>query len=199
MNTELFFIYDSHCPWSYATTALVNELHQAFPEMTINLWHIAHYEGTDSAGSSQVDAVSKQSAANFGQDYTRFADSHQDSTMTANLMAWLQNKQSIQALDVLNALQKELFIEGNGLNSKPDFDSVLAEFKLSPPNKIFKNQLTKDAEFNLADIAEMQELIETTAFPALLLAVDDRLVLLNHNLYLTKPNAIVAAVKLELN
>ncbi|MEW6996405.1 protein-disulfide isomerase [Colwelliaceae bacterium BS250] len=198
MNSELFFIYDSHCPWSYATTQLVNEIVAVYPEMTVNLWHTAHYDGSDSPGQQQVDAVSKQTAANFGKDYTHFADAKQDATMTANVMAWMQYKQPEKALDVLNALQKEHFIEGNALNCAEDFETTLTGFKLSPPKKVFKNELSKEAEYTMGDIAEMQELTQTSAFPALMLAVDEQLVLLNHNLYLTKPSAIIEAVKLEM-
>ena len=42
---ELFYIYDTHCPWSYATTKLTNEIAKAFPQIKINLWHCANYEG----------------------------------------------------------------------------------------------------------------------------------------------------------
>jgi hypothetical protein len=38
----------------------------------------------------------------------------------------------------------------------------------------------------------------TKAIPALLLAIDERLILLNHNFYLKHPKAIVEAIDLEL-
>ena len=41
--------------------------------------------------------------------------------------------------------------------------------------------------------------IATQAIPALLLAIDDELILLNHNFYLTQPEAVVEAVKIELD
>ncbi|WNC69827.1 protein-disulfide isomerase [Thalassotalea nanhaiensis] len=198
MTTELFFIYDSHCPWSYASTALVNCINKAYPDMHIHLWHTAYYEGNDSPGKNAADTVSRQSAANFGMDYIRDADNAKDSYMAANVMAWVQNKQPEKALEVLNALQHQHFVENNPLTDKDDFDSVIGQFKFSPPAKVFKLDLSKDAEYVLGDIAEIQEVIQTTAFPALMLAVDDRLVMLNHNLYLTKPEKIVEAVELEL-
>jgi hypothetical protein len=63
---------------------------------------------------------------------------------------------------------------------------------------VFKEKLSKDAEFVISDVGELQELIGTTAFPALLLLVDEKAVLLNHFLYLENPKAIVEAIILEL-
>jgi len=60
------------------------------------------------------------------------------------------------------------------------------------------NKLTKDAEFAIHDIFEIQEIIGTQAIPAMLLACNENLVLLNHNLYLESPESIIDAVKLEL-
>lgn len=195
MTPELFFIYDSHCPWSYASTALVNEIEKSCPEMVIHLWHCAHYDGSDCAGHAQVDSVSKQSAVKFGKQYIRFADSPKNATMTANFMTWLQNKQPEKALTVLNAFQTAHFIEGNPLTCKHDFNHIIEQFKLSPPNKIFKEELSNEAQYALSDIHEVQEFMKTTAFPALLLTVGDKAVLLDHSLYLKKPEMIVRAVK----
>ena len=198
MNPELYFIYDSHCPWSYASSALVDALAQAFPEMTIHAWHCVHYDGSDSVGLQQLNAVTKHSTLKFGKAYMRFADSPKDSVMTANLMAWLQKKQPQKLLPVLNALQKAHFNDGNAFTSKHDFSTLIEQFKLSPPNKVFRSELSDDAEYILADIAELQEFIGTNAFPALLLTQADRALLLDHSLYLKKPQAIVQAVKKEL-
>ena len=45
----------------------------------------------------------------------------------------------------------------------------------------------------------MQEIIGTPAIPALMLAIDDNLILLNHNLYLKDPTTIVEAINLEIH
>lgn len=177
---------------------LVNALDQAYPEMMINAWHCAYYDGSDCAGLQQMNAVAKQSRVKFTEQYKRFADSPKNSAMAANLMAWLQNKQPEKVLQVLIALQKAHFIEGNPLTCKHDFSTIIEQFKLSPPNKLFRAELSHEAEYSLADIAELQDFIGTTAFPALLLAVDDRMILLDHSLYLAKPETIVNAVKKEL-
>ncbi len=198
MNTEIYFIYDSHCPWSFATTQLVNSIHKAYPEMPIHLLHTVYYGGSDGVSKKQLDQVQELSNVRFGKDYLRFADAPKDATMTANFVTWLENKNPTVALDVLNALQKEHFIDGNPLHERDDFDDVLKQFKLSPPVKIFKDKLSKDVELNLGGIAELQDVIRTAAFPALLLAKDDNLVLLNHNLYLLEPDAISDAIALEL-
>ncbi len=113
MIPELYFIYDSHCPWSYASLPLLNAIEKAYPEMIIHAWHCAHYDGSDCAGYKQVNDAERQSTVKFGQEHIRFADSPKKSIMAANLMAWLQNKQPLKSLAVLNALQKEHFIEGN--------------------------------------------------------------------------------------
>lgn len=198
MIPELYFIYDSHCPWSYASMPLVNALSDAYPDMIINAWHCAYYDGSDCAGLPQIDAVAKHSRVKFGQQYRRFADSPKNSAMTANLMAWLNDKQPEKVLQVLDALQKAHFIDANPLGCKHDFAAIIEQFKLSPPNKLFRAELSHEAEYSLADIAELQDFIGTTAFPVLLLAVDDRAVLLDHSLYLGKPASIVDAVKKEL-
>jgi|GEM_PF-458953 len=198
MSLELFFIYDSHCPWSYATTPLVNELREAYPDMDIKLLHCAHYDGSDSAGQSQIDAVKDQSSVKFGREHLRFANSPKNATMTANIMAWVQAKQPAKALDVLNSIQQAHYIDGSPLGYKNDFADILEEHRLSAPNKVFKEELSSDAAYVVEDIAEMQEFIGTTAFPAMLLVSGDNAVLLNHQLYLNNPQAIVEAVKLEL-
>ncbi|NMP16380.1 protein-disulfide isomerase [Thalassotalea sp. Y01] len=198
MNAELFFIYDSHSPWSYASSALVEQIHKAFADMPIHLWHIAYFDGNDSPGKKQAQQVAEQSAADFGMDYLQYADDSKDSLMSANFMAWAANKQPHQAIAILRALQQQHFVDNNPFLDKEDFQSLCDTFKLSPPGKVFKDTLTRDAEYALAEIDEIQQVINTKAFPALLLAVDDNLVLLNHNLYLTKPEAIIDAIKMEL-
>ncbi len=98
------------------------------------------------------------------------------------------------------ALQKSHFEQGNKLNIQADLDEIISELKLSPPAKVFKSdKLSKDALIQLEEIFSLQEIIDTEAIPALLLAVDDQLILLNHNFYLMQPQAIVEAVQLELN
>ncbi|MDN3651589.1 protein-disulfide isomerase [Thalassotalea ponticola] len=199
MNAELFFIYDSHNPWCYATSALVEQIHQAFADMPINLWHMAYYDGDTKVSKQQVKQVAEQSAAQFGGDYLDHSNEFQDSLMAANFMAWVNSKQPEQAVSILRGLQRQHFVDNNPFTDKYDFQALCQRFKLSPPGKVFKAQLSKDAEWALAQIEEVQEVINTHAFPALLLAVDDNLVLLNHNLYLTKPEAIVEAVSLEMS
>ena len=183
MSFELFFIYDSHCPWSYATTPLVNALREAYPEMDINLLHCAHYNVSDCPGQEQVDAVRDTSKVKFGRDHLRYANSPKNSTLIANVMTWMQSKQPAKALDVLNAIQRAHFVEGNPLGCKHDLVNIIEQQKLSPPNKVFKDELSSDAQFVVTDIEEMQEFMGTTAFPALLLITGEKGVLLNHQLY----------------
>ena len=199
MSAQLYFVYDSHCPWSYASTSLVNAIAKAYPEFTINLWHCGHYDGTDSAGLQQAEAVVDQSTVKFGKAYISQANKPQDSTLSANLMAWMISKQPANALAVLNALQHAHFIEGNPLRDQQDFAAIIEQFKLSPPTKVFKDSISKDADHVLSEVAELQEHIGTTASAALFLLTEDKAVLLNHELYLEKPTAIVEAVQLELN
>lgn len=199
MATELFFIYDTHCPWSYATTALVNEITQTLPKIKVHLFHIAHYEGDSHVTRDTVDAVCADSNLNFGQSYQQGLDRAKDSGVAANLMAWTQNKAPHAALPLLNSLQQAHFQQGNELQNLDEIEDIIKEHKLSPPAKIFnRDKFIKEAELGLHDIEELQEIIGTSAFPALLLANDENLVLLNHNLYLANPKAIIEAVELEL-
>lgn len=194
MHPELYFIYDSHCPWSYVTTPLVNALAESFPEMELHHWHCGHYDGSDSAGFLQIQEARKQGKQAFGQEYIRFADSPKNSSMSANFMAWLQIKQPEKVLPVLNALQAEHFVEGNPLTCKNDFAKLIRDFKLSPSNKVFKDSLSNEAAYQQSDIQELQEFMQTTAFPALLLTYGDNAVLLEHASYLQKPQALVKQV-----
>jgi putative protein-disulfide isomerase len=199
MSSELFFIYDSHCPWSYATTALVKNIATAFPDMPIHLMHCAYYDGENKVDLSTVNAVKDLSNVPFSQDYlTRLSD-YKDSTLAANLMTWVQNKSNMHALDLLISLQHAHFESGNPLTNKDDVQPLIDTLKLSPPAKALKiEKLTKDAEFTYHDISELQEVIGTNAIPALLLAHNDTLILLNHNLYLENPEKIVEAINTEL-
>tara|TARA_R110001583_G_scaffold16561_6_gene67786 strand:- start:17417 stop:18016 length:600 start_codon:yes stop_codon:yes gene_type:complete len=195
MHPELYFIYDSHCPWSYATTPLVNAISENFPEIEIHIWHCAHYDGSDCAGFSQIKEVEKQGLQQFGQEHMRYADSPKNAIIAANFMAWVQEKQPDKALPVLNALQKEHFVEGNPFGCKNDFVRLISDFKLSPPKKVFKDTLSNEALYQQSDVQELQEFMQTTAFPALLLTSGDHAVLLEHAKYLKTPHSLVKEIK----
>ena len=76
---------------------------------------------------------------------------------------------------------------------------LIETLKLSPPGKIFKEgKIAKEAEFTLQEIYDFQELIGTKAIPALLIAHNENLTLLQHNLYLQNPSAIIEAVAFEI-
>ncbi|MEW6991280.1 hypothetical protein AADZ91_11365 [Colwelliaceae bacterium 6441] len=199
MSSELFFIYDSHCPWSYAATPLVKNICNAFPEMRLQLMHCAYYDGDNHVTANTIEAVESLSKVSFNQSYLATLTHSKDSTLAANLLTWVQHKSNKHALPLLVAMQKAHFEEGNPLTEKDTVQPLIDELKLSPPAKAFKiEKLTKDAEFVYHDIEELQEIIGTKAIPALLLAHDEKLILLNHNFYLEYPEKIVEAVKAEL-
>jgi putative protein-disulfide isomerase len=205
MNAELLFIYDSHCPWSYATTSLVNEIANHLPELKIHFWHSALFSAAEfvdenKVSALQVEAVKQASKVKFSPEYLQKLATAKDSTLSANLLAWSNHKASNKTLALLNALQQAHFQQGVELKSIEQVQSIIDELKLSPPAKALSlNKLSKDANFDLQEIFEIQEIINTKAIPALLLAHDDNLTLLSHNLYLTTPHAIVEAIKIELN
>lgn len=198
MSSELFFIYDSHCPWSYAATPLVVALQEAFPEMEVNAWHCANYDGGSSVGFNTIKAVESESHVEFSNEYVRFADSPKNSIMCANLLTWLATKQADKLFPVLQAIQHAHFVEGNSLGKKIDFNHLAEDFKLSIPNKVFKEELSQDALFVLSDISDLQGFMGTVSLPALLLVHNDSAVLLNHAQYLHDPQALVADVKKTL-
>jgi len=198
MSSDLYFIYDSHCPWSYAATPLVLALDEAFPDMEIHAWHCANYDGGNSVGFNTIKTVEKESDVLFSQDYMRFADSPKNSIISANLLTWISSKQPEKLLPVLQALQHAHFVEGNSLGKKIDFIELAEELKLSIPNKVFKEELSKDALYVLSDISELQSFMGTVSFPALLLVHNEKAVLLNHSQYLNHPDNIVADVRKEL-
>ena len=114
-------------------------------------------------------------------------------------MAWAQAKAPKQALPLLNALQAQHFVQGNELTQEADVEEIISQLKLSPPAKVYKtDKLSKDAEAVVHDVFSLQDIIGTQAIPALLLAIDDELILLNHNFYLQQPEAIIEAIELEL-
>ncbi|MEI6858376.1 MAG: protein-disulfide isomerase [Shewanella sp.] len=195
---DLYFIFDSHCPWSYAATPLVNVLHDAYPEMNIHLLHSAHYNGTDSAGEEQMETVAMLTGLKFGRDHIRYVNSPKNSIKTANLMGWMQSKQPKKLLAVLNALQNEHFIDGNPLDTKYDFNNIIEKFKLSPSNKVFKDDLSSEAEYVLSDIAEIQEMIGTSAFPAMVITVGDHGIFIDHSRYLNNPQDVVTEIESEI-
>jgi len=198
-NAELFYIYDSHCPWSYASTVLVEKILNAFPSITFRAMHIGYYDGDNKVSPTTITAVRELSQVTFGANYIDTLNYAKDSTLAANLMAWVQNKSAKSAFELLTKLQHAHFVLGNELTEKESVSEIIDELKLSPPAKCLQsNKLTKDAEFAIHDIIELQELIGTQAIPAILLASNESLVLLNHNLYLEEPETIIDAVKLEL-
>jgi len=198
-NAELFYIYDSHCPWSYASTILVEKVLSAFPSISFRAMHVGYYDGDNKVSPTTITAVRELSQVPFGANYIDTLNYSKDSTLAANLMAWVQNKSAKSAFELLTKLQHAHFVLGNELTDKDSVMAIIDELKLSPPAKCLQaNKLTKDAEFAIHDIIEIQELIGTQAIPAMLLACNESLVLLNHNLYLAEPSAIVDAVKIEL-
>ncbi len=201
MAAELFFIYDTHCPWSYATTPLVNAVKQSLPKIAINLWHCGYFSDADSAiNKQQLSQVKALSTVKFSPTYIDNIVKGKDSTLCANLMTWAANKTPQQALKLLNTMQTAHFTDGNELTSIEELTEIINQLKLSPPSKVLNNKkLTNDAEAQIHEIYALQEIIETQAIPALLLAVNNDLILLNHNLYLSNPDAIVEAIQLELN
>ena len=199
MSAELFFIYDSHCPWSYAATQLLNEVAKSLPQVHIHFWHSVYFEGDETVDKKQLSSVEQMSNVSFAKNYEIQSDKAKDSTLAANVLAWADQKSPHSTLALLNAMQAAHFQQGKTLEDKVDIEAICTQLKLSPPNKALTTEkLTKDAEHNLHEIFEMQEVIGTKAIPALLLAVDDNLILLNHNLYLLEPAAIVSAINAEL-
>jgi protein-disulfide isomerase-like protein with CxxC motif len=202
MASELFFIYDTHCPWSYVTTPLVKAIQQALPQISIHLWHSAYFSATDESQvtKKQLDEITLLTDARFSDAYIANIDTKKNSTLSANLMTWVSNKNAIQAFDLLTALQQAHFEQGNELTTQSNVSDIIEQLKLSPPAKVFKaDKLSNDAHAQIEEIFALQEIIQTEAIPALLLAIDDDLILLNHHLYLKEPQAIVEAVQLELN
>jgi len=199
-NAELFYIYDSHCPWSYASAVLVEKVLSAFPNITLRAMHIGYYDGDNKVSPITLSAVGEFSQVKFGANYVDTLNYTKDSTLVANLMAWVQNKSAKSTFELLSKLQYAHFVLGNELTDNESVSDIIDELKLSPPAKCLQsNKLTKDAEFAIHDIIEIQEIIGTQAIPALLLACNESLVLLNHNLYLENPESIIDAVKLELD
>lgn len=200
MSTELFFIYDSHCPWSYAATPLVNEIAKAIPTLNIHFWHGAYFEGDEIINHKQLNAVSQMSNTSFSSAYKATENTAKDSTLAANVLSWANEKSPQSTLSLLNAIQEAHFQQGLALTNKADIDDILQSLKLSPPNKALTTEkLTKDAENSIHNIFDMQDVIGTKAIPALLLAVNDNLTLINHNLYLKEPQNVVDAIKYEMN
>ncbi len=201
MAAELFFIYDTHCPWSYATTPLVNKVKQSLPKVSVNLWHCGYFSDADGkVNKEQLKQVNELSTVSFSPAYLNNIDSNKDSTLCANLMTWAANKTPQQALTLLNTLQTAHFTDGNELTSTEELTAIINKLKLSPPSKVLNNtKLTNDAETQIHEVYALQEIIKTQAIPALLLAINNDLILLNHNLYLSNPDAIVEAIQLELN
>jgi len=92
MSAELIFIYDSHCPWSYAATALVSEVEEKLPQISIQLMHCGYFDGDNKVDASAISEVKKLSNATFSDDYMKLINGTKDSTIAANVMAWAQNK-----------------------------------------------------------------------------------------------------------
>lgn len=195
MQGDLYFIYDLYCPWSYASTALLNRIKDKFTQLEIHLCPCDHYSGTDSVGYEQVQKVKMQTKVKFSSEYLRFVDSPKKSIVPMNFMTWVQEKQPKKALQILNELQKKHFIDGVIFGCKRDFNSLVEDFKLSPPNKVFQDKLTNEAQYSLCELQELQEFIGTNAFPALLLCVSDNAVLLDHAHYLKDESGMLKQIQ----
>ncbi|ABZ76716.1 conserved hypothetical protein [Shewanella halifaxensis HAW-EB4] len=194
----LYFIYDSHCPWSYAATPVVAELINAFDFAETHLLHCAHYNGKDAPKMAQINQVRALSPVTFGDAYLKQAGNKANSFKTANFMSWVQSKQADKEFELLQALQQQHFVEANPLNYREDFDKIINQYKLSPSNKVFKDTISHEAESVLAGIAEIGEAIGTSAFPVLVMTLGDEAIFIDHSQYLAKPEDVVAAANKEL-
>ncbi|MFD2165842.1 hypothetical protein ACFSJY_06145 [Thalassotalea euphylliae] len=200
MSTQLYFIYDSHCPWSYAATQLISAVNDELPNVKVHFLHSGMFDGDNKVDRKTVDTVTELSNQTFAAAYLEELPKTKDSTLAANLMAWSQAKCAQKSLRILQSLQEQHFQHGNPLETADDVADIIADLKLSAPTKVLQSEkFSKEAEYQLADIEEIQEIIGTRAIPALLLAHEDDLVLLNHNLYLLEPTAIVEAIQQEMN
>jgi len=199
MSTELFFIYDTHCPWSFATTSLVKEIANAYPNINVNLWHCARYEGDETVNRKTISSVEEDTGIKFTNEYLNTLAIDKDSTLSANLLAWVSQKVPHLTFELMQAIQLQHFEQGTAFTHESDFKVIIEKLKLSPPAKVFKEgRIAKEAEFVLQEIHDFQEFIGTKAIPALLLAHNENLTLLNHSLYLQDPTAIIEAIALEL-
>lgn len=200
MSAELIFIYDSHCPWSYAATKLITQVEKQLPSIAIQLMHCGYFDGDNKVDKATVTEVKSLSNVSFSTAYENMLSDNKDSTIAANLMAWAQNKSSYSAFSLLQAMQHAHFLEGNPLSSKEQVEPIIEALKLSPPAKCLKSEnFSKDAEICINEVYEIQDIIGTSAIPAILLVNNDDLVLLNHNLYLDNPDMFIDAIKQELS
>jgi len=134
-NAELFYIYDSHCPWSYASTVLVEKVLSAFPSITLRAMHVGYYDGDNKVSPTTITAVRELSQVTFGANYIDTLNYAKDSTLAANLMAWVQNKSAKSAFELLTKLQYAHFVLGNELTDQESVNDIIDELKLSPPAK----------------------------------------------------------------
>jgi protein-disulfide isomerase-like protein with CxxC motif len=61
-----------------------------------------------------------------------------------------------------------------------------------------QKKLTTDAAAQVHEVYALQDIIETQAIPALLLAINDNLILLDHSLYLQNTEKFIDAINAEL-
>lgn len=193
----LYFIYDSHCPWSYATTPVVAELLQAFDYSETHLLHCAYFNGKNAPKPKQIEQVSALSSVEFSDTFKQ-ANHKANSIKVANFMSWAQSKQADKEFELLQMIQQQHFVEANPFNTREDFDKLINQYKLSPSNKVFKDAISHEAESVLAGIAEIGEAIGTAAFPVLVMTQGDEAIFIDHSLYLSEPKAVVEAVRAEL-
>ena len=194
----LYFIYDSHCPWSYATTPVVAELINAFEFSDLHLLHCAHFNGSDAPKKAQIEQVSKLSKVVFGDNYLTQNQQKVSSIKVANFMSWVQSKQASKEFELLQVIQQQHFVAGNSFETRADFDKIINQYKLSPSNKVFKDALSHEAESVLAGIAEIGEAIGTNAFPVLVMTSGDQAIFIDHSQHISAPEGVVAAVHKEL-
>ena len=199
MSTEIYFIYDSHCPWSYACTPLLSRIKKSLPTIKLNLLHSAYYDGDNCVDVKSVNSVEEFSTVRFSMNYKKLAGCDTDSTLCANLLGWVEHKSHNNNLALLEALQHEHFQKNCSLTTEIDVNDIINKFKLSPPKKCLQSKkLAKEAEYALHDLNELQEMIGTQAIPAILLAHNEEIILLNHNLYIGDPESIVDAINIEI-
>ncbi|MCK8047015.1 protein-disulfide isomerase [Shewanella sp. 1CM18E] len=194
----LYFIYDSHCPWSYAATPVVAELINAFDFSDLHLLHCAHFNGSDAPKQAQIEQVSALSNIEFGDSYLAQSKKKASSVKVANFMSWVQSKQADKEFELLQAIQKQHFVDANPFETRDNFDKLINQYKLSPSNKVFKDALSHEAESVLAGIAEIGEAIGTNAFPVLVMTSGDQAIFIDHSEHLAAPEGVVAAVREEL-
>jgi len=209
---ELCYIFDTLCGWCYGATPIVKHAKDAFGDaMVITLMHGGLFTGDNAHAMPDMRSIALEhdkrihelTGQPFSDLYTKNLvmndDMVHDSTPTAIAHHVIKRYAPAKLLDFLQAAQHARFVEGKDLTNWSTYVPLVKPFSITP--KQFFDGFYNDDSIKAAVYEEFQKThrllsaVGGEGFPAFILRIKNKLILLPHGHFLKTPGDIVPRIR----